>query len=166
MTGAPEGVRTRAWVVVPLVVLGLMMVVGLTASIVERLRGDDTYEAAKLVALPHAAFDSIESIANSEVFRLEVADAADVDASDVQVSACRPGQAPFLQVSVRHHDRDATVDLVAVVVPTLNRQLEGGRSVSDPGTPVPDPARELGTSGVKVVDPDDAPGCDFVLPES
>jgi hypothetical protein len=165
MSTAPEPVRPRLWVVGPLVVLGLLMLVGMTASVIDWLRDDDTYQSSKFIAVDEPAFDSIMSIADSESFRRDVAAAADLDASEVEVVACRPVEAPYLQVSVRHRDRDATLNLVKVVVPTLNHQIEGGRSVLPPGAAVPDAVHEMGTASVELVDADDPPRCDFAIQE-
>ena len=161
MSDAVGRSRPGPWVVGPFVVLGLLALVGLVANLVDWARGPETYEASRLIALDDEQLDAVESLADSQAFQLDLAHAASLPMSEIEVVACRPGEPSRLQVSVRHHDRRSAVRLATEIVPTLNGQIEDARAATTEATL--EPVREVLASAARVVDPDVPPTCDLSL---
>jgi hypothetical protein len=63
--------------VIPFAILGLLAVAGLVGQIVDWVRGPDTYEAASVIYVKPETLGSVESIANTKLFRVKLAGARD-----------------------------------------------------------------------------------------
>ncbi|HKY14403.1 MAG TPA: hypothetical protein VJM33_05725 [Microthrixaceae bacterium] len=166
MSEVAEGTRPGPWVVASFVWLGFLLLIGISATIVNRVLGPGTYEAARVISVDEEALRSVEEIADSDRFQLELAEAAGVPVWEIQVDACQPGNPANLRVSVRHHDRRRAVELASLITPTLNDHVEGGPQAFPPPDGAPSPIQELVASSSHVVDPDERPRCEPSFPWS